>query len=312
MNGEGSNEVLEATLTVATVARRLGVAPTTLRTWDRRYGLGPSVRAAGSHRRYTRNDIARLERMRRLVLTGVTPAEAARIALSWGAGDAAADAAVSPVRYAGTGGRVLRLTHATPRARGLGRAAMSLDAHAVTRVLDSSLASDGVVAMWETLLRPLLVTLGDRWAHSGEGVEVEHVVTECANRVLHRRPMPANPTNARPVLLACVPGEMHALPLVVLQATLAAEQVAATVLGASTPATAIEAAVRRTGPAVILLWAQHKDVADVTVFDAVPRLRPATTVIAGGAGWPAALPREVRFVTGLEHAGGLVRDLVRG
>ena len=29
-------------LSVAAVARRLGVAPATLRTWDRRYGIGPS------------------------------------------------------------------------------------------------------------------------------------------------------------------------------------------------------------------------------------------------------------------------------
>src|SRR4051794_24186693 len=36
----------EPTLPVASVARRLGVAPSTLRTWDRRYGLGPSRRGA--------------------------------------------------------------------------------------------------------------------------------------------------------------------------------------------------------------------------------------------------------------------------
>jgi DNA-binding transcriptional MerR regulator len=40
-------------LSVAAVARRLGVAPATLRTWDRRYGLGPSEHEAGAHRRYT-------------------------------------------------------------------------------------------------------------------------------------------------------------------------------------------------------------------------------------------------------------------
>ncbi|MEV6787027.1 MerR family transcriptional regulator, partial [Streptomyces sp. NPDC051098] len=28
-------------LTTGAVARRLGVAPTTLRSWDRRYGIGP-------------------------------------------------------------------------------------------------------------------------------------------------------------------------------------------------------------------------------------------------------------------------------
>ena len=69
-------------LTVAAVARRLGVAPSTLRTWDRRYDLGPSAHTAGSHRRYGPHDLARLVVMRRLTLDGVPPAEAARIALA--------------------------------------------------------------------------------------------------------------------------------------------------------------------------------------------------------------------------------------
>jgi len=67
-------------LTVSAVASRLGVAPSTLRTWDRRYSLGPSDHTAGSHRRYSGADIARLMIMRRLTLEGVAPAEAARIA----------------------------------------------------------------------------------------------------------------------------------------------------------------------------------------------------------------------------------------
>ncbi|SDS80126.1 MerR family transcriptional regulator [Paraoerskovia marina] len=68
-------------LTVAAVARRLGVAPATLRTWDRRYGLGPSGRTAGSHRRYTAEDVARLLVMRGLTLEGVAPVDAAQAAL---------------------------------------------------------------------------------------------------------------------------------------------------------------------------------------------------------------------------------------
>lgn len=69
-------------LAVAAVARRLGVAPATLRTWDRRYGLGPSAHAAGAHRRYSEDDIARLMVMRRLALEGVAPVDAARAALA--------------------------------------------------------------------------------------------------------------------------------------------------------------------------------------------------------------------------------------
>ncbi|MFD7889240.1 MerR family DNA-binding transcriptional regulator, partial [Streptomyces albidoflavus] len=35
-----ADSVPDAGLTTGTVARRLGVSPTTLRSWDRRYGLG--------------------------------------------------------------------------------------------------------------------------------------------------------------------------------------------------------------------------------------------------------------------------------
>ncbi|MET9157860.1 MerR family transcriptional regulator, partial [Streptomyces parvulus] len=50
-------------LTTGEVARRLGVAPTTVRSWDRRYGLGPAAHTGGRHRRWTGGDLARLERM---------------------------------------------------------------------------------------------------------------------------------------------------------------------------------------------------------------------------------------------------------
>src|SRR4051794_41276370 len=69
-------------LAVAAGAGRLGVAPATLRTWDRRYGLGPSEHSAGAHRRYSAVDVERLLVMRRLTLDGVAPAESARIALA--------------------------------------------------------------------------------------------------------------------------------------------------------------------------------------------------------------------------------------
>ncbi|MFI8170542.1 MerR family transcriptional regulator [Streptomyces sp. NPDC085931] len=66
-------------LTTGEVARRLGVAPTTVRTWDRRYGLGPDAHTGGRHRRWTAGDVARLERMCALTATGIPPAEAARM-----------------------------------------------------------------------------------------------------------------------------------------------------------------------------------------------------------------------------------------
>ncbi len=83
----GGSRTSSPGLAVAAVARRLGVAPATLRTWDRRYGLGPSGRTAGSHRRYTPDDVARLLVMRRLTLEGVAPVDAARAAVEAGAAE---------------------------------------------------------------------------------------------------------------------------------------------------------------------------------------------------------------------------------
>ncbi|MBD0709005.1 MerR family transcriptional regulator, partial [Streptomyces sp. CBMA291] len=68
-------------LTSGAVARSLGVAPTTLRSWDRRYGIGPAARESGRHRRWSPQDVAVVREMCRLTASGVPPAEAARAAL---------------------------------------------------------------------------------------------------------------------------------------------------------------------------------------------------------------------------------------
>src|SRR5689334_22107086 len=96
-SGESLAEPPLPTLTVAAVARRLGVAPPTLRTWDRRYGLGPSAHTAGAHRRYSPSDVARLMVMRRLTLQGVPPADAARYALATQGAGAADDASMTSI-----------------------------------------------------------------------------------------------------------------------------------------------------------------------------------------------------------------------
>ncbi|WP_050346585.1 MerR family transcriptional regulator [Arsenicicoccus sp. oral taxon 190] len=69
-------------LTVAAVARMVGVAPSTLRTWARRYGLEPSEHRSGLHRRYSERDVARLRYMRGLTQSGMTSRDAAQRAMA--------------------------------------------------------------------------------------------------------------------------------------------------------------------------------------------------------------------------------------
>ncbi|MEV4460806.1 MerR family transcriptional regulator, partial [Microbispora sp. NPDC049633] len=79
--GENAAAEEEPGYGIGAVSRRLGVPASTLRTWNLRYGIGPSRRSPGGHRRYDDADLRRLEEMNRLIRAGMPPADAARQAL---------------------------------------------------------------------------------------------------------------------------------------------------------------------------------------------------------------------------------------
>ncbi len=300
-------------LTVAAVAHRLGVAPATLRTWDRRYGLGPTAHESGAHRRYSPEDLGRLEGMRRLIQSGVAPAEAASIVLAAGYDGTSGDARF-PDRDGrlpgGSGGRVLAVPGANEVVRGLARAAMALDSDAVVALVVEQVHAHGVLRTWEHVLGPVLVSVGERWATTGQGVEVEHLLSRCIVTGL-RQAVSVPVGLGRPVLLACAPEDQHDLPLHALAAGLAERGQGCRILGAL-PVYALVAAVRRTGPAALFLWSQTRATGDVAVLTGLPVTRPPTCVVVGGPGWPEILPARVSRADGLGAAMGLLGQAVNG
>ncbi|MFL6127012.1 MerR family transcriptional regulator [Actinophytocola sp.] len=298
----------EETLPVAAVARRLGVAPATLRTWDRRYGIGPRAHTTGRHRRYTHDDIARLELMQHALLRGATPAEAANYALR-----SVAPPSPEVVTSRDAGASLLReFSTRSGAVLGLSRAATAMDAVAAQLLLADSIEALGVVSMWDDVLRPVLAALASRWAHSGEYVEVEHLVHECALAALiGATPLVTAPKNPRPVLLCCAPEERHSLPLYVLRAALARQGIGTQMLGAALPTSALAAAVRRTGPAAVAVWAQLPRNGRPEVFAEVPRTRQRVRLFACGPGWfTADLPDRVDRLDDLSDAVHRIEGLV--
>jgi DNA-binding transcriptional MerR regulator len=295
------------TLPVAAVARRLGVAPATLRTWDRRYGIGPRGHTTGRHRRYGPEDVARLELMQQALLRGATPAEAASYALRTAA---PADEAVTVV--APREPLLREFTTRSAQVLGLSRAAMAMDAVATQRLVADSIARLGVVAVWNDVLRPVLSALASRWAHSGECVEVERMVHECTlAAMIGATPVVAAPRNPRPVLLCAAPEERQALPLYVLRAALARDGIGTQMLGAALPADALAAAVRRTGPAAVVVWAQLARYLGGDVFERVPRTRQRVRLFACGPGWfTTELPDRVDRLEDIAEAVRRIEALV--
>ena len=280
-------------LSVAAVARKLGIAPATLRTWDRRYGIGPAHHAPGKHRRYSADDVARLELMRDALLHGATPAAAASYALSTPL--PIPDAAETTLQTRRGDRSEPPLPDAGWHARGLARAATALDADAVRRLLDESITAVGAQATWDLAVRPVLVAIAQRWADTGTGIEIEHLLSNCVTGVFSALAAATPTTTSRPVLLAGMAGDQHQLPLVVLSATLAQRGVTCRSLGPDLPADALVAAIRRTAPAALLLWSQLSDTADPDLLTALPRTRPGFRIFIGGPGW-AGVPTGPRIV----------------
>lgn len=305
-------------LTTGEVARRLGVAPTTVRSWDRRYGLGPTARTDGRHRRWTAVDVARLERMCALTATGLPPAEAARMALDE-AGPQAPAPQVASVRSAlpaargrsraGTG---LRLGDVRQECKGVARAALRLDAAALDGLLGAAIEEHGLVAAWSEVIMPTLQAVGRKWETSGERyVEVEHFLSWHVSGVLRRHAPPA--VADRPgatTVLACVPGENHTLPLEVLAAALTERGLPVRMFGGALPVESLVAAVRRTGPAAVCLWAQSRTTASRPLAQHVAALewgvrgaRRKPVVLTLGPGWAG------QTVPGSPHPSGLAQAL---
>lgn len=299
---DGATPPQGPSLSVAAVARRLGVAPATLRTWDRRYGVGPSSHNAGAHRRYAPADVEVLAAMQRMTLAGVPPAEAARTALAGGTGIRPAPPDRTPP---GGGGRVLALPGARPSVRGLARAAMALDAETSKAIVSEQLERYGTAITWDQLLVPVLVGIGERWDQTGIGVEVEHVLSESVLAALHATRSSGRPRgsgSARPVLLAGAPEEQHTLPLHVLSGVLEERGVTSRLMGARVPQVALADAVRRSGACAVFLWAHRPEVLGSDTFARIPSMRPAVDIVVGGLGWEPPLPENVVQVHSLAEA----------
>ncbi len=268
-----------ASLSVAEAAARVGLTAATLRTWDRRYDLSPSIRTAGGHRRYNESDIERLRVAARLLQAGYPAAEAVAASALPQVGEQP-----TPSHGRSGGGRIIPLPVGTEHQRGLARAAMALDGNAITSTLSGLIEDHGVVETWNEVISPVLVAVGDRWARTGEGIDVEHVLAHGVTSALLST-MPDSVTGSRPVLLGCAPNEEHVLPLLALQSALLSDGTPSVLLGNNVPAAAMSDAVKRVRPRKIGLWAQLPQQADADVINALPPMRPAPEFVLLGPGW---------------------------
>ena len=307
-------------VSVAVAARRLGIAPATLRTWDRRYGLGPTQREGGSHRRYSVVDLARLDYMAALIRSGSSPAQAAAIALARTfTPEECAPIASRPATVIGGdvaqgrigGGNVVATPGGGRRARGLAKSASSIDQTACASIISESLHEIGVISTWEDLLVPVLKSIGDMWELRECGIEVEHVLSTAVQVELSAFAFKtATQASRGTVLLGAVAGDDHQLPLWAVGAALAEQGIRFVHLGGGLPLESLGDVISRTGPSGVFLWSQLQGSADADRLAGLPSLRPNPRIVIGGPGWRNAPPRGVYVADSLGGAVALMSEII--
>jgi MerR family transcriptional regulator, light-induced transcriptional regulator len=265
-------------LNISALARRTGVAPDTLRKWERRYGVLEPERTPGSQRRYSERDVARVEWLRD------------RLAEGWRIGEAA---------------RVLReqAAPALENADDLRRALVQAAENGATTTVDGLLGQAFAIMAPERALAdviaPALVEIGEAWHEGRLSVADEHAVSARIRSRLDQLLADDRPAVRGSAVLACAPGEHHELGLMMLAVALRADGWRVEYLGAATPVPDALAFAERVDAAVVCLSASREQTAKA-LATALRKTsgRAHRPIVIGGAATDAALARSL----GVAHA----------
>jgi DNA-binding transcriptional MerR regulator len=300
-------------LRIGAVSRRTGVAVTTLRAWESRYGVLRPSRTEGGHRLYSEEDVDRVLMVLRLTAQGWSVGAAAasvtaerttsRLGLVGdldGPGDGPGDAGDTD---GGRNGDARPVEAATARAREeLALAVRAYDAPAAESVLDATIARLGVAYGLEDVVMPMLRDLGEGWEDDPSLIAAEHFATNTLRPRLLRLMSTARSAAAPTCVAAAPEGEDHELGVLAAAAVAADLGFRVTYLGASTPCAALERSVATIRPDVVLVGAVTAR-AGRTFVGSLPDLGTARLVVGGPgfAGLEAELPERTGHATALSQ-----------
>jgi MerR family transcriptional regulator, light-induced transcriptional regulator len=297
----------DLTWSVGAVSSRLDVTASTLRTWERRYNVGPSFRTEGGHRRYTELDIDRVEVMSRLVGRGISARDAARVARALDR-DALALALTEE----------LNLKPAQLAAEDLGdavlAAAITSDHSRLSQLLVGLFRQGQVIAAWRDILAPALRRISSEVATGGLDAGAASEASELIVRELHAlmayERMPS--TGHTNILFARSLPEVEAIPLLVLEVALVQAGVTTHAVGPELDGRAVASLATRLRPDVLVTWGHPPT---PPLRRAMGELEGVTSVIRALPAWPKEMSLRFGFEgpvlsTDVSDAVGIILDRV--
>jgi len=262
-------------LRIGELSRRLGVSDHVLRAWEGRYGLLQPVRSAGGFRLYSEADALRVRRMQAHLADGLSAAEAARAVLGQ---DSRADG-----RAAGPD----RVPAADSELSGALRQALdAFDEPAAQAVLDRLLSDLSLTAVLRDVVLPYLTELGERWERGTASVAQEHFATNVIRGRLAGLARGWGNGHGPRAVLACPPGELHDLALMVFGIVLHRSGWRIDYLGMDTPLAELTRTVDARRPALVVVAATLPETLGPLAAQLTALAQRAPLALAGAGATP--------------------------
>lgn len=279
---------------IKSVAAMTGLTTSTLRAWERRYGLVAPERTRGGYRVYTEDDVARLTRIKSLLDNGFKVSEA--IAL--------VEREALPLPHSDASTESLQAIRSE-----LLEALLEMDRPTASRVADR-LAALTFERRIDEILFPVLREIGVRWVNGEANIAQEHFASAFVREKLigMLEELDSGPAHGEEVFCFGVPGEMHEIGLLATAVHLALRGWRVTYLGIDLPFADLREAVRQRPPALLCtaLVQYPPSVKLDEVATALRDLAPEDTdIVIGGPGamrnGGPSLPRRVHLAPDLHE-----------
>lgn len=226
---------------IRVLAQLSGVSATSLRAWERRYGLLAPARTAKGHRLYSDKDLQLVRRINQFLEAGYPIGKAVAALQAGAAPDVQSVLPTSPWM--------------TLRKRFL-QAIERFDESRLDAIYNEALALYPIDRVSENLLQAVMRQLGERWRRRHAGIAEEHFFSAyLRNKIGARLHHIAERRNSPRVLLACLPGEQHELGLLLFALLLKTRGYRVLYLGADLPLPQMRLAAETAQVAAVVLSA---------------------------------------------------------
>lgn len=230
---------------IRTISEMTGVPTTTLRAWERRYGLLKPSRTPKGHRLYSAQDIELVREIVKLLKSNHTISEAIRITRNPELSDLVSS--TSEDHWQSYQQRILKSIE-------------NFNDQNLDRTYNEALSIYPVDMVNEHVIIPVLQTLGSSWSEKPAGIAEEHFFSAfLRNKLGARLHHDAHRAKGRKVFISCLPGENHELGILLFSLALLGHGYQVLYLGGNLPLQQIPLVAERTEIDAVLLSGTRTD-----------------------------------------------------